>query len=133
MFGLKNGDLTAIIAIIAKYDDVEQAYIFGSRAKGNYKNGSDVDIALKGDTISFQTIRDISYELNEETLMPYRFDVLNYHTLDNRELINHIDRVGIRFYDKMSQYHPDGLCAGRVSEDNHSGYSDNCGLDKDKF
>ncbi len=132
MFGLKNGDLAAIIAIIAKYGEVEKAYIFGSRAKGNYKNGSDVDIALKGEKITFQTISGISYELNEETLMPYHFDVLNYHALDNRELISHIDRVGICFYDQMSNYDFNGLDVGRVSEEKITGYPDTSGLDKDK-
>jgi predicted nucleotidyltransferase len=104
MFGLKDEDLITTTDILAKYSEVEKAYIFGSRAKGNYKNGSDVDIALKGEKITFKTISGISYELNEETMLPYHFDVLNYHTLNNPELVNHIDRVGICFYEKSSEY-----------------------------
>jgi predicted nucleotidyltransferase len=98
MFGLKDEDITKTIAILAKHSEVEKAFIFGSRAKGNFKNGSDVDIALMGNKITFKTISGISYELNEETLMPYHFDVLNYHTIDNQELVNHINRVGVCFY-----------------------------------
>jgi predicted nucleotidyltransferase len=71
--------------------------MFGSRAKGNYKNGSDVDIALKG-KLSFETITHINYLLNEETTMPYKFDVLNYHTIQDKDLIEHINRAGICFY-----------------------------------
>jgi predicted nucleotidyltransferase len=98
MFGLLEEDLNSIIKIISKYNDIEEAVIFGSRAKGNYKNGSDVDIALKGEKISFDTLRSISWILNEETLMPYRFDILNYNSIENQELLNHISRIGKTIY-----------------------------------
>jgi predicted nucleotidyltransferase len=77
---------------------VERAYIFGSRAKGNFKNGSDVDLALKGDKLDFDTLSKISYFLNEETNMPYKFDVLNYHAVKEPDLLIHIDRVGIEVF-----------------------------------
>jgi uncharacterized protein len=102
MFGLKDGDIKTIRDILAKHSEVEKAFVFGSRAKGNYKNGSDVDIALKGEKITFKTISDINYELNEETLMPYGFDILNYHTIQNPDLVVHIDRVGVCFYEKSA-------------------------------
>jgi predicted nucleotidyltransferase len=98
LFGLKDGDLVSILSIIEKEPEVEEAIIFGSRAKGNYKNGSDIDIALKGTGVNDSTTRAISYMLNEETHMPYQFDVLNYHELGNIDLIEHINRVGICFY-----------------------------------
>ena len=120
MFGLKDEDISTITGIIAQYGEVEKAFIFGSRAKGNYRNGSDVDIALQGKKISLETISGISYVLNEETLMPYHFDVLNYHTLNNPDLIHHIDRVGICFYEKPFHYDLNQLYAGQVSEDNQS-------------
>ncbi len=98
IFGLKEDDLENIIKVLQQYTEVEEAIIFGSRAKGNYKNGSDVDIALKGTTLDYETTTDISSVLNEETLMPYRFDVLNYHTVSNKDLTEHINRFGISFY-----------------------------------
>lgn len=97
-FGFKQNDIEKIISILCKQDEVEQAFIFGSRAKGNYKNGSDVDIALKGKNLNFKITSHISCLLNEETNMPYKFDVLNYHTISNRDLVEHINRVGIIFY-----------------------------------
>lgn len=99
-FGLSSADLEAIVAILQKHPQVMEAVIFGSRAKGNYKIGSDVDVALKGEKLDFNTISNISYLLNEETLMPYKFDVLNYHTISNAELVEHINRVGLSFYKK---------------------------------
>lgn len=98
LFGLINGELENIIAVIKQQMEVEEAIIFGSRAKGNYKNGSDIDIALKGSEVNYTTTSNISYILNEETQMPYKFDVLNYGNISNKDLTEHIDRAGISFY-----------------------------------
>lgn len=99
-FGLLDSDLEAILRILKDHSTVEKAYIFGSRAKGNYKNGSDVDLALKGSELDFDTISQISYLLNEETNMPYKFDVLNYHTIQEPDLVVHIDRVGVEVFQR---------------------------------
>lgn len=98
MFGLKENDILVLNQVLASYPGVTEAYIFGSRAKGNYKNGSDVDIAIKGKNISYDLVLDIATYLNEETLMPYRFDILDYHSINNKELSEHIDRAGILLY-----------------------------------
>lgn len=98
MFGLKESDISILNQVLASYPVVTEAYIFGSRAKGNYKNGSDVDVAIKGNNISQTQILDIATYLNEETLMPYRFDILDYHSITNKELSEHIDRAGILLY-----------------------------------
>lgn len=99
-FGLLERDMDSIIAVLIKQPTVEKSFIFGSRAKGNFKKGNDVDLALKGRYLNFDVISQISYQLNEETKMPYNFDVLNYHTLEEPDLINHIDRIGIEIYSK---------------------------------
>lgn len=102
LFGLKEGDIKSIISILQQQPEVEEALIFGSRAKGNYRTGSDVDMAVKGDGINLKLITHISYLLNEETAMPYQFDVLNYHSIRNAGLVEHIDRAGISFYKKSN-------------------------------
>jgi predicted nucleotidyltransferase len=98
--GLVEGDLQEVISVLIQFPEVELASVFGSRAKGNYKTGSDVDIALKGKQLSFTIVARINSILNEETSMPYRFDVLNYETISNNELKEHIDRVGLVIYSK---------------------------------
>lgn len=97
-FGLKDGDIEIIIAILKKYPQIEQALIFGSRAKGNFKSGSDVDIVLKGSV--HDIITEIGFSLNEDSLLPYKFDVLDYNRISKQNLIDHINRVGIIFYEK---------------------------------
>lgn len=97
--GLTENDIKVITGILEQQAEVEQAILFGSRAKGNYKNGSDVDIALKGRNINFKTTSHISYLLNEETQLPYKFDVLNYNSTE-KDVVEHIARIGIEFYKK---------------------------------
>lgn len=97
-FGLLETDMDAIISVLSQQPKVKKAYLFGSRANGNFKNGSDIDLALKGADLDFDTISQISLQLNEETTMPYKFDVLNYHTIKEPELKDHVDRVGIELY-----------------------------------
>jgi predicted nucleotidyltransferase len=99
-FGLLDTDLETVNYILGQQPKVELAYIFGSRAKGNFKNGSDVDIALKGTKLDFDTLNKISFWLNEETSMPYKFDVLDYDSIQEPALKDHIDRIGIEFYRK---------------------------------
>ncbi len=98
--GLVESDLQNVVSVLIQFPEVELASVFGSRVKGNYKNGSDVDIALKGKQLSFMIVARINSILNEETSMPYRFDVLNYETITNNKLKEHIDRVGLVIYNK---------------------------------
>jgi predicted nucleotidyltransferase len=93
--GLEQRDLDSVCAVLESVPAVEQAIVFGSRAKGNFKLGSDVDLVLKGENLTFEQVSHISYLLNEETSMPYRFDVLAYKTIASPELLAHIDRVGV--------------------------------------
>jgi len=96
--GLRENDLKIIINTLVAFPEVEKAVFFGSRAKGNYRTGSDVDICISGYKVSQQTCTRIRYLLNEELLLPYFFDVLHYEKISNQNLKDHIDKVGILFY-----------------------------------
>ena len=92
--GLTQTDIERITAAIKQFPEIEQAVIFGSRAKGTYKKASDVDLAIKGRAVTGETIKRLSFLLNEKLPLPYFFDVVHYESLENRLLIEHIDRVG---------------------------------------
>lgn len=94
MFGLLERDLKYILEAVNKYSEIEEVIIFGSRAMGNYKKGSDVDIALKGEYVNRKIVCRLSDDLNEEYPLPYFFDVVNYNNISNEELKKHIDNVG---------------------------------------
>jgi uncharacterized protein len=95
-FGFKYGDLETIIQVLSKFPEIERAVIFGSRAKGNYQKGSDVDIVIW--TTDNSNVWQLPGILNDETLLPYKFDVLNYDKIDNQELKEHINRAGVEIY-----------------------------------
>ena len=89
MFGFTDKELSCLIAIL-RQNDIQKCVLFGSRAMGSYKNGSDVDIAVIGNE------RKLSYCLNELSNLPYFFDVLNLENIHNQKLLEHIQRVGKR-------------------------------------
>lgn len=96
---LPQADLDAICTILSQHNEVTHARIFGSRALGSHKRGSDVDIVLFGDA-SHNTVIRISGALNEETTMPYMFDVVAFENIRSDALREHIEQHGIEFYRK---------------------------------
>ncbi len=96
-FGLKDEHIKIINSIFEKYTEVDEAVLYGSRAKGNYRNGSDIDLSLKGEKLTLSILSHIKIEL-DDSLLPHQVDLAIYHKIDNPKLIEHIDRVGISFY-----------------------------------
>jgi type I restriction enzyme S subunit len=88
--------MAKIHAILRRYHEIEKAVIYGSRAKGNYREGSDIDLTLFGN-INTKTIADVLDAL-DESFLPYTFDISAYDSLKNDKLREHIDRVGKEFY-----------------------------------
>lgn len=96
-FGLKPETISRINSVLAAHPEIEQAVLYGSRAKGSYRAGSDIDLCLKGDTLTLTQLLKIENEL-DDLLLPYKIDLSLLHALDNSELIDHIRRVGLVFY-----------------------------------
>ena len=96
-FGLTDAQLAEITAILQKYPEVGRGIIFGSRAMGNYKEASDIDLAIKGEDVTFKTAINISGEL-EDSELPFLCDVVNYNTIDHPPFKEHIDTEGVTFY-----------------------------------
>lgn len=95
-FGLKEGDLNIILKFLSQYPEIHEGFIFGSRAMGNYKRGSDVDIAIKGSNLQ-DIVHKVRGQLNDETPLPYKFDVALYDT-DNKNLKEHIENFAKKIY-----------------------------------
>jgi uncharacterized protein len=98
-YGLEKETLEKIIGIFAQYGAVQEAIIYGSRAKGNHKPGSDIDLTLKGDDLNLKILNQISLDL-DDLLLPYTFDLSIYHHIQQLDLIDHILRVGKVFYQR---------------------------------
>lgn len=91
--------LQKLTEIFAHVDDIEEVILYGSRAKENAKEGSDIDLAIKG-LKDLQGIRKLEIQIDNLEL-PWEFDLTNYSSISNIELINHIDRVGVSIYQKV--------------------------------
>ena len=96
-YGLSEETLLKIRQTLAQYPQVEQALLYGSRAKGNYKPGSDIDLTLKGAQIDLGLLGDIEQSL-DDLLLPYEIALSLYAQLNHAELTEHIDRVGQVIY-----------------------------------
>jgi uncharacterized protein len=96
MFGLYPNSYKEIISILEKHESIEKVVIYGSRAKGNYREGSDIDFTLFG-TIECDELIELKNEF-EESYIPYLFDISIYKDLQSESLKEHIDRVGKIFY-----------------------------------
>ncbi len=99
--GLSSSDLNNIISVISSNIKINEIVLFGSRAKGSYHNGSDIDFALKGEKINLNDIIDISIELDILEL-PYKIDLVIFDRINETSLIDHIQRVGINLYTRQS-------------------------------
>lgn len=96
MMGLNKNELNHLEGIFIKVPHVERAVLFGSRAIGTHRNGSDVDIAVYGSGLSSLDILTLLH-LVEETMLPYMFDFI-IPEADNIILSDHINTVGIEIY-----------------------------------
>lgn len=93
-FGLSEETIKLILGVFVEFPQIEKAVVYGSRAKGNYKNGSDIDICLFGE-INLPLLQRIETKL-DDLLLPYAVDLTVYNNIQNQDLKEHIDRVGLK-------------------------------------
>lgn len=99
-YGLPQSAVRKICTVLSRYPQVEKAILYGSRAKGNYKNGSDIDLTLRGGTdLTLNVIYKILDDL-DELLLPYTIDLSIFNDIGDPDMIEHIQRVGVTFYNK---------------------------------
>ena len=98
-FGLSGATTEKIRSVFARHPQVEKAVLYGSRAKGTFRNGSDIDLTLFGDGLTHELFSLISREL-DDLLLPYSFDLSLFAHIRDADVIDHIRRVGVAFYEK---------------------------------
>lgn len=103
MFGLSAFDIEVIVALLQSHREIETALVFGSCAMGNYKPGSDIDIALQGADVNDALAGTVYGELNERSPLPYKFDVVACTDYLTADLKTHIDTYGIVLYHRSNQ------------------------------
>jgi predicted nucleotidyltransferase len=100
-FGLPLAAGEKIRTVFALHPEVQKAVMYGSRAKGNYKTGSDIDLTMYGDDLNHSILLKILDEL-DDLLLPWMIDLSIFRQIDNESLREHIERVGTVFYERES-------------------------------
>lgn len=96
-FGLSSQTLTRITAVLAQFPEIEQVILYGSRAKGNFREGSDIDLVLCGNWTDETLVPRLAVALDALDL-PYAFDLVHYERIASSALLEHINRCGKLFY-----------------------------------
>ncbi len=99
-FGLSDSTIDKLQEVFRRYAEVDEVIIYGSRAKGNFRNGSDIDIIVKGNRINRKIMSSIWQDI-EDLNFPYKVDLSDFQVLNTPDLSDHIERVGKVFYRKI--------------------------------
>ena len=100
MLGLSEKELSTLCEVFTQFDAIEEVILFGSRARGTHQKASDVDLAIKGKNIDLTTLAKLQYTLEEETYLPYFFDVVVYDKIKDDALKKAIDEGGEKLHSK---------------------------------
>jgi uncharacterized protein len=98
-YGLDLQTLEAVLGVFRSYPSVEKAILYGSRAKGNFRPGSDIDLSLEGEGLDLTILQKIENDL-DDLLLPYKIDLSLLKHIRNQELLDHINRVGKTLFQK---------------------------------
>ncbi len=100
-FGLSSKAISKIREVFSENPAVEQVIIYGSRAKGDHRPESDIDLTITGSAATWHDLQTIELKI-DDLLLPYKADLSLYDHIDNENLIDHIKRVGKVFYEKAN-------------------------------
>lgn len=98
-FGLTQKTIDKISSVFENYSEIVEVIIYGSRAKGNFREGSDIDLTLKGINISNNILSKINQQIDDLNT-PYLYDISIFEKLESLEFIEHINKVGKTLYKK---------------------------------
>ena len=99
--GLSQATLDKLNSVFKQHSNIDLVLIYGSRAKGNYRPGSDIDLTIKGSALEFAELMQIDDQI-DDLLLPYTVDLSQYDQLTDAGLISHIDRVGVVIYNRRT-------------------------------
>ena len=104
-FGLSASTVEALQSVLARHGRIDKAHIYGSRAMGRFRPGSDIDISLRGDELTMADLLAIDCEIDDLDL-PYKVDLSIYHLIEDPALRDHINRVGCALYEAQPAPQP---------------------------
>lgn len=102
-FGLKNQEIKALRDVLASVPEVEEAIIYGSRARGKNRVSSDIDITLKGSNLTYLQLALLDAKI-DDLYLPYFVDLSLFSMLKNKDLVESIEREGKVLYRNEKNY-----------------------------
>jgi len=96
--GLSEATIKKIHSAFAKFPQIKTVILYGSRAKGTFRNGSDIDLSIKDSKVSYNDLLSLELEI-DELMTPYSFDISVLENIENSDLVKHIERAGRVFYE----------------------------------
>ena len=103
VFGLPVHVLNDICDVFRKHHNIKKVILYGSRAMGNYRLGSDIDLCVEADGMELTQLLAIENQI-DDLLLPWKVDLSSKHQIDNPDLLHHIQCVGIEIYPNFSIY-----------------------------
>lgn len=103
--GLSTTTLEKVRAVLERFPEVERAVLFGSRAKGTYKSGSDIDLSLEGAALEWRVVGRL-YDALDDLLLPFKFSLIVHDKALDSEVAAHIARVGIPLFERHAVPRP---------------------------
>ncbi|MCQ2306916.1 MAG: nucleotidyltransferase domain-containing protein [Bacteroidales bacterium] len=97
MYGLSDTTISDLRLVFIRHANVREVVIFGSRAKGEYREGSDIDLAVIADNLTYNQLMDMMLEIDDLGLL-YKVDLIDYNKNKDNPIGEHIRRVGKTFY-----------------------------------
>ena len=98
-YGLTIDELSKINEVFSSFDEIVKVILYGSRAKGNFKPSSDIDVTLIGEKLNLKILNEVACLL-DDLMLPYTFDSSIFKDISNPDLVEHINRVGKVLYEK---------------------------------
>ena len=98
-FGLSESVIEELQEVFRRHANIEKVLIFGSRSKGNYRAGSDIELAVIGKDLDYNQLLDIMCDIEDLELL-YSVDLLDYQKKKGTPIGDHIERVGQIFFSR---------------------------------
>lgn len=98
-YGLPPYAIEQLKGLFRAWPQIDRVVLYGSRAKGNYRNGSDIDLCVEAESMNVADLLKLDAEI-DDLLLPWKVDLSLRHTIDNPDLLEHIERVGIPIHER---------------------------------
>jgi len=99
-FGLEQHILDKIIAVLRAHPKIERAVIYGSRALGDFKPHSDIDIAVFASRIDASELARLRFEIDELPIV-FKIDLVHVDGLENESLRTKIATEGCEIFSNV--------------------------------